>query len=51
MVHTKITKLKSNHLCEYPKVEKKNDMSGLICNFKRNDLFVEKNIVKDHFKQ
>ena len=43
--------VKSNHLCEYPKVEKKNDMSGLICNFKRNDLFVEKNIVKDHFKQ
>ena len=50
-VHKGYQTVKSEHLEEYPKVEKKNAVSGLIKNVKRSGLFVEKDIVKDHLKE
>ena len=44
--------MKSEHLEEYPKVEKKkNAISGLIRTVKPSDWFLEKDIVKDHLKE
>lgn len=43
--------VKSNDLEQYPQSEKKETVGGLIRNIKRNDLFIDKGIVKEHFKK
>ena len=43
--------VKESDLKNYPKNEKKEAIGGLIRNFDRKDLFVEKNIVTDYFKK
>ena len=41
--------VKSKNLKNYPKPEKKKTVSAIIRNIKRSDLYLEGNMVKDHF--
>ena len=41
--------VKKKDLEKYPGSEKKKTISGLVRNIKRDDLYIEKDIVKDHF--
>ena len=43
--------VKKNDVEKYPKGQKKEVVGGLIRNFKRDDLFIERKIVKEHFKE
>ena len=43
--------VKSNDLEQYPQLKKNETVDGLIRNIKRNDLFIDKCIVKEHFKR
>ena len=42
--------VKAKNLKNYPKPEKKELVEGVMRNIKRKDLFVEKEVVKNHFK-
>ena len=42
--------VKTKDLKNYPKPEKKEVVGGVIRNIKRRDLFVEKEVVNNHFK-
>ena len=41
--------VRSKDLEKYPTPEKKKAISGLVRNIKRNDLYVDKNVIENHF--